>query len=280
MHDDSSSQRSQYYDARSQPSSQQSDQRYATTGPSGLRNGRGGAPTPGKDEFGRDIVRTAQEGGRKGSADVGGSAASGPPGEGGGEDEMEMEMDLESSSDEDALGGLGKRPGGGRGAQGPPPAKRPKTDRPVHIAVSSEAAERFAQVPVPAPPTSNGHPPAQASTTTLPPGAITLETFDMTTFDPTSADSWSALGEAWRNTNQGAEPTPQGLMMFIASKTAAMTGGMGMNDGAGDDHGAGGGWAAGQQQAPMNDDTHHQVRGSWDDGPYADFGRSSRGRGR
>jgi hypothetical protein len=199
--------------------------------------------------------------------------------------EMEMEMDLESSSDEDALGGLGKRPGGGRGAQAPPPAKRPKTDRPVQIAVSSEAAERFAQVPVPAPPTSNGHPPAaQASTTTLPSGgAITLETFDMTTFDPTSADSWSALGVAWRNTNQGAEPTPQGLMMFIASKTAAMAGGgMGMNDGAGGgDHGAGEGWAAGQQQqAPMNDDTHHQVRGSWDDGPYADFGRSSRGRGR
>ncbi|KAG9010684.1 hypothetical protein FRB94_010161 [Tulasnella sp. JGI-2019a] len=43
-----------------------------------------------------------------------------------------------------------------------------------------------------------------------------LASFDLSTFDPTSPDSWTKLGEAWKVTN-GRYPTQEELMMFIAT---------------------------------------------------------------
>lgn len=48
-----------------------------------------------------------------------------------------------------------------------------------------------------------------------------LQSFDYTTFDPTSPASWDALGKAWAATN-GRSPTQEELMMFVMEFTIGM----------------------------------------------------------
>jgi protein NRD1 len=49
-----------------------------------------------------------------------------------------------------------------------------------------------------------------------------LESFDYSTFDPTSPLSWEALGRAWAVTN-GRQPSQEELMMFVMEVTVGMT---------------------------------------------------------
>ncbi len=190
-------------------------------------------------------------------------------------------MDLESS-DEDS--GLVRQRSSQTGGEG---NKRPKIEG-VHIAVSSTSAEKLASGGV-FQPSLGGI--VQDSTTAPPvssPSASrepTLDTYDVATFNPMSPDSWAALGKAWRNSNQGAEPNPEALTMYLMSKGVGMPG-MGGGDGMGSGTGGGvggsgnmGGGTGGGNQWSGNDGSHEQVRGSWDDGPYADYS-SGRGRGR
>jgi hypothetical protein len=46
------------------------------------------------------------------------------------------------------------------------------------------------------------------------PSVTTLHTFDMSTFDGTTPESWVALAQAWTNTT-GAEPNQWQLMYYI-----------------------------------------------------------------
>jgi protein NRD1 len=48
-----------------------------------------------------------------------------------------------------------------------------------------------------------------------------LQSFDYTTFDPTSPASWDTLGKAWAATN-GRSPTQEELMMFVMEFTIGM----------------------------------------------------------
>ncbi|OCF39556.1 hypothetical protein I317_06666 [Kwoniella heveanensis CBS 569] len=59
-----------------------------------------------------------------------------------------------------------------------------------------------------------------------------LETFDISSFDPTSPESWISLGEAWKNT-MGREPNQMELMAFLAGGGGGGGGGMGMGIGLG-----------------------------------------------
>jgi protein NRD1 len=52
-------------------------------------------------------------------------------------------------------------------------------------------------------------------------GQSGLQSFDYTTFDPTSPPSWEALGQAWAVTN-GRPPTQEELMMFVMEITVSM----------------------------------------------------------
>ncbi|KAH9967246.1 hypothetical protein BC827DRAFT_1172499 [Russula dissimulans] len=54
-------------------------------------------------------------------------------------------------------------------------------------------------------------------------GDVGLESFDYSTFDPTSPASWEALGRAWAATN-GRHPSQEELMMFVMEVTVGMTG--------------------------------------------------------
>lgn len=58
-----------------------------------------------------------------------------------------------------------------------------------------------------------------------------LETFDMTTFDPTNADSWQTLGDAYQRTN-GYMPAQEELMEYVMSSMSYM---MSMGVGMGSD---------------------------------------------
>jgi protein NRD1 len=49
-----------------------------------------------------------------------------------------------------------------------------------------------------------------------------LQSFDYSTFDPTSPASWEALGQAWAVTN-GRPPSQEELMMFVMEVTVNMT---------------------------------------------------------
>jgi len=48
-----------------------------------------------------------------------------------------------------------------------------------------------------------------------------LQSFDYTSFDPTSPASWDSLGKAWAATN-GRSPTQEELMMFVMEFTIGM----------------------------------------------------------
>ncbi|KAI0305875.1 hypothetical protein B0F90DRAFT_1624340, partial [Multifurca ochricompacta] len=50
-----------------------------------------------------------------------------------------------------------------------------------------------------------------------------LQSFDYTTFDPTSPSSWEALRKAWTVTN-GRSPSQEELMMFVMEFTIGMAG--------------------------------------------------------
>jgi protein NRD1 len=52
-------------------------------------------------------------------------------------------------------------------------------------------------------------------------GGAGLESFDYSTFDPTSPSSWEALGKAWAATN-GRQPLQEELMMFVMEFTVSM----------------------------------------------------------
>lgn len=52
-------------------------------------------------------------------------------------------------------------------------------------------------------------------------GGMSLESFDYSTFDPTSPSSWEALGKAWAATN-GRQPLQEELMMFVMEFTVSM----------------------------------------------------------
>jgi protein NRD1 len=52
-------------------------------------------------------------------------------------------------------------------------------------------------------------------------GGVSLESFDYSTFDPTSPSSWEALGKAWAATN-GRQPLQEELMMFVMEFTVSM----------------------------------------------------------
>ena len=52
-------------------------------------------------------------------------------------------------------------------------------------------------------------------------GGVGLESFDYSTFDPTSPSSWEALGNAWAATN-GRQPLQEELMMFVMEFTVSM----------------------------------------------------------
>lgn len=52
-------------------------------------------------------------------------------------------------------------------------------------------------------------------------GKLGLESFDYSTFDPTSPASWETLQQAWTVTN-GREPTQEELMMFVMELTVSM----------------------------------------------------------
>ena len=64
---------------------------------------------------------------------------------------------------------------------------------------------------------------------------IGLESFDITTFNPTEASSWKALGDAFEVTN-GYQPTQEDMMQFIAA-TMQMAAGMGTDMGSDPDVG-------------------------------------------
>jgi protein NRD1 len=50
-----------------------------------------------------------------------------------------------------------------------------------------------------------------------------LQSFDYSTFDPTSPSSWETLGKAWAATN-GRSPSQEELMMFVMEFTIGMAG--------------------------------------------------------
>jgi len=52
-------------------------------------------------------------------------------------------------------------------------------------------------------------------------GDVGLESFDYSTFDPTSPSSWETLGKAWAATN-GRQPLQEELMMFVMEFTVSM----------------------------------------------------------
>jgi hypothetical protein len=199
-----------------------------------------------------------------------------------GEEEEEMEMDLESDDEDN---GFGKRKSGLSGGE---VNKKPRIEG-VKIAVSTSSLEKLAAGDVSRPAPSGLLAVAPSPPSPLPPPPTssepTLDTYDVATFNPMSPESWAALGKAWRNSNRGAEPTPEALMMFLMSKGVGMPG---MGGGGGGGGGGGDGMASGMMgggggrssaQWSGNDGSHEQVRGSWDDGPYADYS-SGRGRGR
>jgi hypothetical protein len=61
----------------------------------------------------------------------------------------------------------------------------------------------------------------------------TLDTFDLTSFNPMDPSSWATLGEAWKN-SKGSEPNQMELMGWMSEKMMSMGGGgtgMGMGMG-------------------------------------------------
>ncbi len=52
-------------------------------------------------------------------------------------------------------------------------------------------------------------------------GEAGLESFDYSSFDPTSPSSWETLGKAWAATN-GRQPLQEELMMFVMEFTVSM----------------------------------------------------------
>ncbi|KAJ9099135.1 hypothetical protein QFC21_004014 [Naganishia friedmannii] len=153
------------------------------------------------------------------------------------------------------------------------------------------------------PRTEDTMPHENVQATTVPSSAAnasgaTLETYDWKLFAPSDGTSWATLGEAWKRSNNGREPTQQELMLAFMNHQMAAPGANGAGDpqqqqmmsmmmsqmmgGSSDSGNTGGsGYAPPQRSYRSHDDTHQQARVSWDeeDGPYANFGRAARGRG-
>ncbi|KAJ9124822.1 hypothetical protein QFC24_003191 [Naganishia onofrii] len=217
-------------------------------------------------------------GGQESSQQMRGRAPLPPPQAG--KDEFGRDMTAEEAAQADQ-GGY-KRPRSPIGAAGREDGKRPKTE--------GTMAPGDAQGP------SHGNPPAPSSSAST--SGTTLETYDWTSFTPSDGTSWATLGEAWKRSNNGREPTQQELMFAFMNHqmSASGAGGAGNSQqqqmmsmmmsqmmGGSSDSGntSGGGYAPPQRPYRSHDDTHQQARVSWDeeDGPYANFGRAARGRG-
>lgn len=198
-----------------------------------------------------------------------------------GKDEFGRDVTADETAAEDQ-GGY-KRPrspiGGGADRDD---GKRPKTEDPI----PREDVQA----------TSHGIAPAPSSSASA--SGPTLETYDWSSFAPSDGTSWATLGEAWKRSNNGREPTQQELMFAFMNHQMSASGANGGANaqqqqmmsmmmsqmmGGSNDSGnmGGGGYAPPQQSYRSHDDTHQQARVSWDeeDGPYANFGRPARGRG-
>ncbi|KAJ9116284.1 hypothetical protein QFC22_004724 [Naganishia vaughanmartiniae] len=206
-------------------------------------------------------------GGRESNQQMHGRAPLPPPQVG--KDEFGRDTTAEEATATDQ-GGY-KRPRSPAGEADREEGKRPKTDEPNNTPTPSSLANA---------------------------SGVTLETYDWKSFAPSDGTSWATLGEAWKRSNNGRDPTQQELMFAFMNHqmSASGTNGAGnsqqqqmmsmmmsqMMGGSSDSGNAGGGgYAPPQRSYRSHDDTHQQARVSWDeeDGPYANFGRAARGRG-
>lgn len=80
-----------------------------------------------------------------------------------------------------------------------------------------------------------------------PAGQGGLSSFDLTTFNPTSPESWAALGAAWKVTT-GRDPNQMELMGFLATGQIPDPGAMGMMGMNGNGMGGMGGMGMGMGQ--------------------------------
>lgn len=148
------------------------------------------AAPPGKDEFGRDLPASA-------------AAAAGKPADG---VDGEEDMALDDSDDE------GKAPGRNGPAQ---QTQQYPQDQFQQNQQQQQQPYQRQQGQFPPPPQTNhnnrfGGPAPGAGS------GPTLQTFDLSTFNPMMPEAWVALGQAWKNST-GREANQLDLMAFLAS---------------------------------------------------------------
>ncbi|KAH9951201.1 hypothetical protein B0H21DRAFT_776274 [Amylocystis lapponica] len=137
-----------------------------------------------------------------------------------GKDEFGRDLRTDSPMDVESLSASHH----GAGSQSPPaPAQAPATSlSPGPTAPEAEPPSQASPPAQPAPTIVPAVVPAAVAdvgTSSAPPGAILqqgLETFDASTFDPSSPASWMALGNAWSVTH-GYIPSQEELMQFTLS---------------------------------------------------------------
>ena len=152
---------------------------------------------PGKDEFGRDLPESGREGENKAE-------------DGGGEEDMA----LDDSDDEDIAAPTISI------AEKPENSTTHSTTLPspplLHQALpSSIAGSSFAPTTDRATLPQNGLPNFSNASTLM---KATLETFDISSFNPADPTSWTALAEAFQNST-GKEPNQMDIMQFLAGQT-------------------------------------------------------------